>query len=124
MPTYYRDDGKPVVQFDPQIEIAPFTLFRHLREGRGPILVDIRTEPSSLTLEGAIGLPDPDWEPDEEADIVLFDDDGEESVDFARRLQEAGFPRVKALFGGLQLYLFALDPEALGQKTFLLRLTE
>jgi hypothetical protein len=88
------------------------------------MLVDIRNEPSDLTLEGAVRLPAPDWEPEEEADIVLFDDEGDESVSFARRLQEAGYPRVKALFGGLQLYEFALDPEALGQKTFLLRLTD
>jgi hypothetical protein len=36
-------------------------------------------------------------------------------------MQAAGYPRVKALFGGLDLYEFSLDPEVLGQDTFLLR---
>jgi hypothetical protein len=36
-------------------------------------------------------------------------------------MQAAGWPRVKALFGGLQLYEFALDPEVVGAETYLLR---
>ncbi len=123
MPTYYRADDKPVVQFDPRLEIAPFALFRRLREGRAPLLVDIRSEPSDLTLEGSVRVSISDWEPDAETETVLFDDTGDEAVRFAHELQEKGFPGVKALFGGLQLYEFALDPEALGEQTFLVRVT-
>ena len=36
-------------------------------------------------------------------------------------MQSAGYPRVKALFGGLELYEFSLDPEVVGQETYLLR---
>jgi len=122
MPTYYRDDETPVVQFDPHLEIAPFVLFRRLREGRAPLLVDVRTEPTRISLEGALRAPDPDWQPDEDGEIVLFDDTGDEAVRSAQRLQAAGFSGVKALFGGLQLYEFALDPQALGQHTFLIPL--
>ena len=121
MPTYYRADDKPVVQFDPQVEIAPFVLFRRLREGRAPLLVDIRSEPSDLTFEDSVRVTVSDWEPDEETETVLFDENGDEAVRFARKLQEKGFSGVKALFGGLQLYEFALDPEALGEPTFLVR---
>ena len=122
MPTYYKDDDTPVVQFDPQLEIAPFVLFRRLREGRAPLLVDVRSEPTRISLEGALRTPDPDWQPDEDAEIVLFDDTGDEAVRSAQKLQAAGFSGVKALFGGLQLYEFALDPRALGQHTFLIPL--
>ncbi len=33
MPFHLRDDGKPVVAFDPRLEISPFALFRRLDEG-------------------------------------------------------------------------------------------
>ena len=39
----------------------------------------------------------------------------------ARRLQAQGYPRVKALFGGLELYEFSLDPEVVGSETYLRR---
>jgi hypothetical protein len=53
--------------------------------------------------------------------VVLFDDDGAVAIDGARHMQAAGYPRVKALFGGLDLYEFSLDPEVVGQETFLVR---
>ena len=119
MPTTYRDDGKPVVQFDPLLEISPFALFRRLREERSPLLVDVRAEPGERTLEGAIRLPDDTWEPPDDAEVVLFDDDGAAAVAHAARLQRAGFERTRALFGGLELYEFSLDPEVVGQGTYL-----
>ena len=124
MPTTYRDDGKPVVQFDPRLEISPFALFRRLREDRAPLLVDVRPQPGERTLEGAISLPDDSWRPPEETDVVLFDDDGTAAVAYTERLQQAGFERTRALFGGLELYEFSLDPEVVGQKTFLVQPTE
>jgi hypothetical protein len=54
--------------------------------------------------------------------VVLFDDDGSIAIDGARHMQAAGWPRVKALFGGLELYEFSLDPEVVGEETFLIRL--
>lgn len=121
MPTYYRDDSKPVVQFEPLVEVTPFALFRRLQEGQPPLLIDTRAEPGELTLKGAEPWPGDGWEPPADRDVVLFDTDGSEAVALARRLQEAGFARVRALFGGLELYEFALDPEVVGDATFLLR---
>ena len=54
MPVYYRDDKKPVVELDPRLELSPFTLFRRLREGTPPLLVDIRRHPRGSTLAGSI----------------------------------------------------------------------
>lgn len=124
MPTYYRDDDKPVIQFDPQLEIAPFVLFRRLREGRIPLLVDVRPQPAELTFAGAIHAPEPDWKPENDGEIVLFDDAGDRAVELTKRLQAAGFSQAKALFGGLQLYAFALDPNVVGEQTYLIRLPE
>ncbi len=124
MPTRFVDGDTPLVQFDPQLEVSPFAVFRRLREGRPPLLVDVRpegSEPRALTLRGAIPYPGPDWTPPADADVVLFDDDGATAVDGARHMQAAGHPNVKALFGGLDLYEFSLDPEVVGEETYLER---
>ncbi len=124
MPTYNRKDGAPVVEFDPRLEISPFALFRRLRQGRPPQLVDVRAEPRRWTLEGARPFPGTDWRPDADAEVVLFDDDGSEAFALAHDLQEQGAERVKALFGGLQLYEFSLDPQVVGDETYLVPLPE
>ncbi len=121
MPTRFLDDATPVVQFDPQLEVSPFAVFRRLREGDPPLLVDVRPEPGPLTLRDAIPYPGPDWSPPADRDVVLFDDDGTIAVDGARHMQGIGLPHVRALFGGLQLYEFALDPEVVGEETYLVR---
>lgn len=121
MPTRFLDDATPVVQFDPQVEVSPFTLFRRLREGDAPLLVDVRPAPGRLSLAGAVPYPGPEWSPPEDRDVVLFDDDGAAAVDGARHMQAAGWPRVKALFGGLDLYEFSLDPQVVGEETYLVR---
>jgi rhodanese-related sulfurtransferase len=121
VPTYYRKDEKPVVQFDPRLEISPFALYRRLDEGKETLLVDVRGQGSSRTLDGAIGGGGEGWEPPPDLDVVLFDDDGTEAVQVASHLIERGFPRVRALFGGLDLYEFALDPQVVGERTFLIR---
>jgi len=122
MPTSYQDDLTPVVQFDLRLEISAFLVFRRLREGKIPmILVDVRAHPSAYTLEGAITLPE-GWEPPEDEQVVLFDDDGSEAVPLAERFAEAGYTNVKALFGGLELWKFSLDPEVIGQETYLIKL--
>ena len=50
---------------------------------------------------------------------MLFDVDGTIAPGIARRLQTVGFPRVRSLFGGLELYDFSLDPEVVGDERFL-----
>jgi hypothetical protein len=124
MPTRYLDDETPVVQFDALLEVSPFVLFRRIKEGKDedlPLLVDVRPEPGHLTLQGAIPYPGPDWSPPQDRDVVLFDEDGSIAIEGARHMQSVGYPRVKALFGGLELYEFSLDPEVIGQETYLLR---
>lgn len=119
MPTYLRPDDKPVVHFDPMIEISPFSLFRLLRDDRGPVLMDVRRAPAGPTFCDALVYPGDDWEPEAETRFVLFDRDGTEAEPIVRRLRAAGFENVKMLFGGLELYEFALDPQVVGEETFL-----
>jgi hypothetical protein len=121
VPTRFLDNSSPVIQFDPQLEVSPFFLFRRLRDGRGPRLLDVRPTPGPRSLAGAEPYPGENWEPAAEEEVVVFDDDGSAAVEVARRLQAAGSPRVKALFGGLDLYEFCLDPEIVGQETYLVR---
>jgi hypothetical protein len=121
MPTRYLDDATPVVQFDPQHEVSPFALFRRMKDGDPPLLVDVRPAPGRLSLQGAIPYPGADWSPPRDRDVVLLDDDGATAVEGARHMQAAGWPNVKALFGGLELYEFSLDPEVVGVETFLVR---
>lgn len=121
MPTRYLDDETPVVQFDPQHEVSPFLLFRLIKEGNPPLLIDVRPEPGRLSIEGSVPYPGPEWSPPADRDVVLIDDDGSIAIDGARHMQASGYPRVKALFGGLELYEFSLDPEVVGQETYLIR---
>lgn len=122
MPTMTGKDGTPIVFFDAQLEISPFTLYRRLVENRSPLLVDVRDGVSGRTLRGAMRRPTADWAPPApETEVVLFDDDGSAAVEEARRLQEEGFLYVRALFGGLDLYEFSLDPDLLETDTHLER---
>jgi hypothetical protein len=121
MPTRYLDDATPVVQFDPQLEVSPFALFRRMKDGDPPLLVDVRPAPGRLSLQGAVPYPGPEWSPPRDRDVVLLDDDGAVAIEGARHMQAAGWPNVKALFGGLELYEFSLDPEVVGAETFLMK---
>ena len=121
MPSWKRPDDKPVVEFDPRIEISPFTLYRRLREARGPLLVDVRSEPREWTLTGATRWPGEGWEPPNDRDVLLFDDDQREAMPVLQALREAGFERVRRLFGGMELYVFSLDAEVVGEETYLRR---
>jgi hypothetical protein len=121
MPTRHTTKGTPVVQFDPQLEVPPYTVFRRLKENDPPLLIDVRPSGGRLALMGARALPGPEWTPPPEMDVVLVDDDGSTAVGIARKLQAAGFPRVRALFGGLQLYEFSLDPQVVGAETYLIK---
>lgn len=121
MPTRYLEDATPVVQFDPQLEVSPFALFRRMKDGDPPLLVDVRPAPGRLSLQGAIPYPGPEWSPPRDRDVVLIDENGSSAIEGARHMQAAGWPNVKALFGGLELYEFSLDPEVVGDETFLIR---
>ena len=119
MPTYFNKDEIPTVQFDPQLEISPFKLFRDLRDGRVPMIIDVRKGTPDKTIRGAQPEPSADWNPEANQNVVLIDDDGSLSVPRAQEYHNRGFGRVRALFGGIDLYEFSLDPEVLGEDTFL-----
>ena len=121
MPAHFRDGEAPVIRFDPQLEISPFALFRRLQEGDPPLLLDVRPAAGELSLAGAIPWGGPGWAPPAGRDVVLFDDDGGAAAAAAAGLQAAGHRRVRALFGGLELYDFALDPAVVGAEVFLVR---
>jgi hypothetical protein len=120
MPTHLRDDDIPVVHFDIRTELSPFLLFRHLRDDRPVLLWDVRKETGGRTLKGATPYPGDDSPLPEDHLVVLFDDDGSLAVAAVERRQNQGDERCKALFGGLDLYAFALDPEVVGEETFLI----
>jgi hypothetical protein len=121
MPTYRRDDGKPIVQFDAGLELSPFSLLRRLRSQQPTLLVDGRKASTDRrTLVGALPYPGDDWRPDDEQQtVVIFDNDGTEALNMVRCLRELGYVQVRLLFGGLDLYEFSLDPEITGAETFL-----
>ncbi len=121
MPTYLRPDQKPVVQFEPALEISPFILFRRLKKGQQVRLIDVRSTPGELSLAGAERWQGEGWEPSDDRQVVFFDHDGNEAIPIARQLQAAGFEQVRVLFGGLELYEFSLDPQVVGDETFLVR---
>ena len=108
-----------MVQFDPRLEVSPFTLFRRLRDGRPLLLFDARARPGERSLKGAQPFPGDDWTPPADSEVVLFDDDGSEALPLVQRLQDEGHPRVRLLFGGLDLYEFSLDPRVVGEETYL-----
>lgn len=121
MPTNFLDDETPVVQFDLRLEISAFVVFRRLRDGKPMSLIDVRPEPEGYTLEGAEPFLE-GWQPPSDRQVVLFDDDGRRAIEIAGRFQEEGHTHVKALFGGLELWKFSLDPEIVGAETFLVKL--
>jgi rhodanese-related sulfurtransferase len=119
MPVQTRPDGAPEIVFDPALEVAPFTLFRRLQRGQAPLLLDVRPAGGALNLRGVLPWPGEDWQPPADTEVVLVDDDGRRAVELARHFQAAGHAGVRALFGGLELWQFALDPQVVGAETFL-----
>lgn len=122
MPVTPRPDGTAGVHFDEGLEISPHELFRLLCEGRAPLLVDVRpaADPGELTFAGARRL-DPATDLPQDREAVLFDEDGRGAYALARQLRERGNPHARALFGGLRLYDFGLDPAVVGEERFLRR---
>ncbi len=125
MPSYEDSAGRPVIEFRPELEVSPFAVFRALKDGQEVLLVDARSQPGRLTLAGAILIRGEAWTPPDEAGkVVLFDDDGREALPHVQRLIEVGYDNVRALFGGLELYEFALDPQVVGEETYLERIVD
>jgi hypothetical protein len=123
MPLHHNEDGVPVVRVDPTIEISPFELFEQLRDPDArPLLVDLRPPPRDWTLRGAIRRSPEEFEAPHDRDAVVFDEDGRIAPELVRRLRNEGQTRVWALFGGLDLYRFCLDPEIVETDTLLIRL--
>ncbi len=120
MPVLPRPDGTTGVCFEEGLEISPYELFRLLKDGRAPLLVDVRPAhaPGELTFEGARRL-DPRADLAADTVAVLFDDDGQAAVELVRELREGGNTGARALFGGLRLYDFGLDPVVVGAERFL-----
>lgn len=113
---------KPLVPFEIDLHISPVRLFRRLHEAReglasAPVLLDLREAPGPISLRDARPF-DENAVPDDR-DVVLIDDTGDEALAAARKLHERGLSRVRALYGGLQLYDFALDPRVVGAERFL-----
>lgn len=118
MPKHYREDHLPIIQFDAQSEVSPFLVFRRLKDGEDLRLVDVRNPKGSPTLRGSETWSE-GWTPPSDQDVLLFDDDGSQAVPLVRDYLAKGFFRVRALFGGLELWTFALDPKVVGEDTFL-----
>lgn len=113
----------PPVRFDPAIDVSPYELFRRFREGRPPALYHLRgRERARLTLRGARPVTEErvraGWTPPE-AESVWIDEDGVRSRAVVRDLRRRGAPGVRALFGGLRLYDYALDPRVVGEERYL-----
>jgi hypothetical protein len=118
------DGIEAVPDFDPGIDLAPCTLFRRLQEG--PPLLLLTVDAPRPTLEGARpwrpGEPLPAAPP--EGEIVLIDQDGTAARALAVELHASGHGPVKALFGGVTLYDYSLDPQVVGEERFLRPLDE
>ncbi len=113
----------PPIRFDPAIDVSPYELFRRFREGRPPALYHLRDrEPARRTLRGARPVTEErvraGWTPPEEESVWL-DEDGVRSREVALELRRRDAPGVRALFGGLRLYDYALDPRVVGEERYL-----
>jgi hypothetical protein len=110
----------PALSFDPEVEISPYELFRRLREGRAPTLYDLGGRArGATTLRGARAVrPGAGWTPPE-AESVVFDDTGEGARALVVALRGRGVTGVRALFGGLRLYDYCLDPRVVGEDRYL-----
>ena len=114
-----------LADLDPRLEISPYTLFRLLKCGEPLRLIDVRPpgggDCERRTFAGAEAWGGPEGFPADGPPTVLFDDDGTRARGLARQLQARGAASVRALFGGLALYDFCLDPRVVGEERFLAR---
>jgi adenylyltransferase/sulfurtransferase len=99
------------------LEIAPEQLAERLRAGDAPVLLDVRREDEHAfcTLAGAVLIPLHELgarldELDPAAEIVAFCHHGVRSLNATVMLRNAGFPRVRSLAGGIDLWSTRIDP--------------
>ena len=105
------------LRFDPDLDVSPFELFRALRDGDPLLLIDLG-EPGSPSLAGAMREPADLASLARGSNLVLFDRDGSRGRRRAGELRARGL-QARALYGGLDLYAFALDPLVVGDERFL-----
>jgi hypothetical protein len=117
------NDATPPFADPPAIEeplhITPFELFRRLSEGETPTMIDLRAD--GATLRGATRRPelrDAGAGITLEDGAILIDWSDAETTRLARLLRAAGRD-VRALYGGIELWDFALDPQVVGEERFL-----
>ncbi|MEM7052081.1 MAG: rhodanese-like domain-containing protein [Acidobacteriota bacterium] len=124
-----KTGGLEVPAFDPDLHRAPTEVFRRFAAGAPPRVIELvsRTgEPAGTTLVSAQPVSTEElaagdaplipWQSDE---LLLIDESGEDAEAWARRLRARGFQQVYALYGGLGLYRFALDPAVVGEERYL-----
>ena len=113
-----------VEPFDPEIHVSPHALFRRLQDAAesakvAPRLLDLRPPGAAVRFRGAVGFSEGVRAPHARTLVILVDDDGLEATRRARELREAGHTGVYALYGGMELYDYALDPLVVGPERFL-----
>jgi len=123
--------GLPPVTFDPEVDASSYELFRRLREGRPPALYRLRhgarpeggsgAPPTTLRGAGTLSPAELEagWAPLPGQEAILFDDDGTRARPAVLALRRRGVTGVRALFGGLRLYDYALDPRVVGDERYL-----
>jgi hypothetical protein len=106
-------DFSPPPPFEEGLHVSPYELFRRLSNGEQPPMVDLRA--TGTTLVGAIrGASTTAYSPG----TILIDEDGQAATEAARRARANGL-EVRALYGGMTLWDFALDPLVVGERRFL-----
>lgn len=111
-----------VEPFDPEIHVSPHALFRRLHEAAegkaaAPVLTDLRPPGAVLRFRDAEDFSEGRGEG--ASDTILVDDDGIDATRRARELRQDERERVFALYGGMELYDYALDPLVVGAERFL-----
>jgi sulfur-carrier protein adenylyltransferase/sulfurtransferase len=101
-----------------EFEISPELVHEMMDSGEEFVLLDVREdwEWEKASLEGAIHIPmaelkDRTEELDREMTTVVYCHNGDKSVDACLLLWEAGFRKIRALSGGIDLWSEVIDPE-------------
>lgn len=107
-----------VEPFDPEIHVSPHALFRRLHDAAegmkiAPRLLDLRPPGAAVRFRETVGFSE------RASGTILVDDDGLEATRRARELRKEGREKIYALYGGMELYDYALDPLVVGTERFL-----
>jgi hypothetical protein len=99
--------------FEEGLHVSPYELFRRLANGERPPMVDLRAIGRSL-VGATRGESGGAFAPG----TILIDRDGLAATEAARRDRAEGRD-TRALYGGIELWDFALDPLVVGEQRFL-----